>query len=366
MKVLFCGGGTAGHVMPAIAMAEILMREKYKIEVAFVGRSGGNENHSIIKEGYKLYTVDVLGLSRSISFKNIKAIIKLIKSGRIAKKIISEFNPDIVIGTGGYVCYPIIKMAQRMGIPTLLHESNVYPGLVTRMLAKKCDRVLLNSEGTRKYLKTGCKTLVIGNPLRVDFSSIRRDDARKKLGIGKNDFFIISFGGSLGSDVMNEKLIEVMRKHSRAKKDIVHIHATGISRYSEVKNSYPQLCTGLGGCRILPYIDGMPTYLKAADLVICRSGAMTLSELAKVGVAAVLIPSPNVTENHQYKNAKYIADNDAAIMIEESNLNFQALVSAIESIRTDLKKRNELATKIKSFSRNDTDKLLIKTVDEMI
>ena len=366
MRILFCGGGTAGHVTPAIAMAEIMLRARPDCEVAFVGRSGGNENRSIVKEGYRLYTIDIMGIKRSLSFRNISAIIKVIKSGRMAKEIISEFSPDIVIGTGGYVCYPVIRAAQRLHIPTMIHESNVYPGLVTRLLGGKCTRLLLNSEGTKGHLKHTENTLVIGNPLRTSFSSVSRDDARKRLGIGRNNFLVLSFGGSLGSEVMNERIIELMRGYSSARDNVSHVHATGISHYGEIRSREPALCSGANGCRILPYIDDMPSYLKAADLVICRSGAMTVSELALVGVASILIPSPNVSENHQYTNAKYVSDRGAALMIEERDLSLESLAQAVERVRTDSASRRKMAEKMRRLSRLDTAKLLVRAVNEAI
>lgn len=366
MKILFCGGGTAGHVMPAIAMAEIALCENNGCEVAFVGRNGGNENRSIIKEGYKLYTLDVMGMSRSISFRSIKAIIKAIKSGRIAKRIISEFSPDIVIGTGGYVSYPVIRAAQSMNIPTMMHESNVYPGLVTRLLGKGCNTLLLNSEGTKKYLKRTDNTLVIGNPLRVNFSAISRADARKKLGIKASDFFIVSFGGSLGAEILNTRIMELMRGYSAVRKDVRHIHASGVSHYNAIKSQDANLTRGVNGCKILPYIDDMPTYLNAADLVISRSGAMTISELAEVGVASILVPSPNVAENHQYVNAKYVADLGGALMIEEKDLTAEALTAAVECIRSDPKLAKNLAANVHKLSRADTADLFIKAINNAI
>lgn len=365
MRILFCGGGTAGHVIPAIAMAEILLREKIVDDVAFVGRTGGNENRTIVKEGYKLYTIDISGFTRSLSLKNINAIIKVIKSGRIAKRIIRDYAPDLVIGTGGYVCYPIIRMAQQLGVKNMIHESNVFPGLVTRMLGNKCDRLLLNSEGAKKHLKHTDNAVVIGNPLRTDFSSVAKEEARRRLGIAKGQFFILSFGGSLGADVLNENIIRLMNDYSATKKDVTHIHSSGISRYSDVKTVAPQLCAGMGGCKILPYIDDMPTYLSAADLVISRSGAMTISELSAVGKAAILIPSPNVSENHQYENAKYAADLGGALLIEEKDLSLEALKALIEDVKTHPKTRMTLEEHIRKLSRPETTKLLIKAVKDI-
>ena len=301
-----------------------------------------------------------------MSLKNIKTIIKVIKSGRMAKSIISDFSPDLIIGTGGYVCYPIIRVAQRIGIKCMMHESNIYPGLVTRLLGNKCNVLLLNSEGTKQYLKSAENAVVIGNPLRVDFSAISNEEARRRLGMGKSTFFILSFGGSLGADVLNENIVQVMKEYSAVKKDVRHIHSSGISRYSAMKDIAPQLCAGANGCKIVPYIDDMPTYLNAADLVICRSGAMTISELSATGKAAILIPSPNVAENHQYENAKYVTERGGAMMIEEKELDPEKLKSMIESVKTDPKERADLESQIRKISCADTSKLLVKAVNDIL
>ena len=250
MKILFCGGGTAGHVMPAIAMAQIIEKNFKNVDIAFVGRCGGNENRSIIKCGYSLYTIDVMGLERKFSIKSIKAIYKALSSSRTAKRIICEFNPDIVIGTGGYVCYPIIRMAQKMHIPNMMHESNVYPGIVTRHLGSKCTMLLLNMEGTKKYLKRTDNAVTVGNPLRADFKDVKRSDARQLLKLKENDILILSFGGSLGSEVMNDIIIKLMSQYSVSSANIAHIHATGINNFKRAKELYPELASGKGKCKI--------------------------------------------------------------------------------------------------------------------
>lgn len=366
MRVLFVGGGTAGHITPAIAMAELVCDKWKGAEIAFVGRAGGSENDAITKSGYKLYTISMQGIERKLTASNIRAVYSAIRALRAANNIINDFDPDVVIGTGGYVSWPVIRAAQKRKIPTVLHESNAYPGLSTRLLAKKCDLVLLNFEWAAKHLKNKSNIRVVGNPLRKTFNDESRFSARKKLGISDSDILIVSFGGSLGSERMNNIIAEMMSRHSAVTPRIRHFHATGRIYYTKFAESYPSLARGVGGCKLLPYIDNMPLMLKAADIAITRSGAMTLSELACAGVASVLIPSPNVTANHQYENAKFIADGGGAILITEDELSQDLLISTVKRLETNAGLRDKYARGISSFSSESTNKKIIREIEALL
>ena len=366
MRVLLCGGGTAGHVMPAIAIAEIIEKNFKGSTVAFAGRRDGNENKAYKETGHKLYTLEISGLSRTLCINNVKSFLKLIKSGRIAREIIKEFNPDVIIGTGGYVCYPFIRQGQRMKIKTVMHESNVYPGLVTRLLGKRCDKLLLNLEGTRDYLKRTGNTEVVGNPIRSSFSSMHKSEARQRLGIKNDELLIISFGGSLGADKLNEAIIGYIKKYSLKNDNIRHIHATGRARYNKIKETHPELFSKGATIQILPYIDNMPLLLTAADLAITRSGAITISELCRSGTPSILIPSPNVTANHQYVNASYMRDIGAAQIIEEKDLNCDALKVTVSTLtkNDDLMKRMSRCAR-RAYRRN-TDQKIANILNKLI
>ncbi|MBR5818114.1 MAG: undecaprenyldiphospho-muramoylpentapeptide beta-N-acetylglucosaminyltransferase [Clostridia bacterium] len=329
MRVLICGGGTAGHIMPGIAIAEYIKECDGTSEIMFVGRKNGQENSLILNAGFPLETIEISGFRRSLSPKNISTALKTVIALGKAFKILRAFAPDVTVGTGGYVCWPIIKMAQLMKIPTVIHESNAYPGLTTRMLASKCDKVLLNLEECKAHLKRIDNTLVVGNPLRNTFIKGTRAAARKKLKIADSDIFILSFGGSGGSDVMNSHLISLMKAVSEKNRRIRHLHATGKKYYDTAAKSSPELIKASGRCRIVPFIEDMPAYMLAADIVISRAGAMTLSEISAAGVASILIPSPNVTDNHQYKNAKAYESVGGAIVILESELNDEILAERV-------------------------------------
>ena len=361
MRLLLCGGGTAGHIIPALAVAEEMKKRDPNSEILFVGREGGLENDHIKKSGFKQKTLRVYGLKRSFSPDNLRRLRDAIKARGEAEKIINDFRPDVILGTGGYVCWPVISAGRKLKIPTALHESNVYPGLTTRLLAKKCNKVLLNREETKKYLKSGVNTITVGNPTRQRFEQISRRDARRRLGVGENEILIISFGGSIGAEVMNKIIIEAIKEYTTKEEGIKHIHATGRRYFEQVKNQLGNM--PLGKCNIVPYIDDMPTALVAADIVISRCGAMTLSEIAEAGVASILIPSPNVTNNHQYLNAQYLERHCAATLIEEKNLSKERLVEAIKFLKND---KNGRKTQAKNIKAHSTPRAAEMIVNELI
>ena len=312
MRVLLTGGGTGGHINPALAIADIIKMNVPDAEIAFVGTERGMENRLIPKEGYPLYHIEIQGLQRSLSLSNFKTAYLVMTSPHKAKKILREFRPDIVIGTGGYVCWPLLQAASSMGIPSMVHESNALPGVAVRQLQNKVDVILTNFEATADLLRAKDRIVHVGNPLRSGYESVDKMTARKALGIPDSTrFVILSFGGSLGAAKLNEAAVDVMRQFSLTRKDVMHIHAGGSRGYENAMRLFSGY--GLAGNErlvIKDYIYNMHQYMAAADLVICRAGAMTLTELAKMKKSAILIPSPNVTDNHQYKNAKVCGDFD--------------------------------------------------------
>lgn len=357
MRLLLCGGGTAGHINPAIAIAEEMKRNDPNAQILFIGREGGKENEHVIKSGFKQKTLRVYGLKRSFTFENINRIKSAIKAKKEAEKIIRDFKPDVILGTGGYVCWPVLSAGRRLKIPTAIHESNIYPGLTTRMLSGKCDMVMLNHEETKKYLKPRVKSVTVGNPIRADFSKISPKAARARLGVTDEEILIVSFGGSIGAQRINEVIIEVIKEYSSVDPKIKHIHATGRAYYSETIRGLDK--TSFEGCKILPYIDDMPSALLSADIVICRCGAMTISEIAAAGVCSILIPSPNVTNNHQFKNAELLKKHSAAIVLEEKNLSKESLIKLIKELKIDKNGRKTRAKNIKAFFTPEAAKMIL-------
>ncbi len=359
MKYIFSGGGTAGHIMPALAIAEYIRDTEKDSEILFIGREGGAENKPISDAGFDIRNVNITSIERKISLKNIKAILKTLRSLKEARNIIKEFSPDAIIGTGGYVCLPAIYAGQRLGVATFIHESNSTLGLAARLLAKKCRKLFLNTEQTKGVTKKmNCK--VIGNPMRKGFCSISKSEARRCLSLKEEDILIVSFGGSLGAEKLNDAVLVLMKELSSTEPRIRHIHATGKRYFKNYASAFEKYKTN--GCEAREYIDEMPILLRAADIVISRSGAMSLSEIALVGVAAILIPSPNVTNNHQYENARVFAKAGAAVLIEEKSLPDGALTEAVRRLYLSKKEREKLSKSILKFAKHDSAKAAVREI----
>lgn len=365
MRVLMTGGGTGGHVNPALAIAATIKKNKPDAEIAFVGTPKGMENKLVGKEGYKMYHVDIQGIRRSLSPSNIKTAYLALVSPIRAKKIVKEFKPDIVIGTGGYVCWPILVAASKMGVPTAIHESNAVPGVATKRLEKYLDKIFLNFKDTAEHLKHKEKVIHVGNPLRASFDVYDRQKAREELGIDESvSKLIVSYGGSLGAHAINTTMLEYMDKYAKNTPSVRVIHAAGSREYESMLaqfterglDAYPHL-------ELREYIYNMPVVMSAADLVISRAGAMTVSELSLKGKNCILVPSPNVTNNHQYKNAKVLADADAAILIKESEYDADRMNEEIEALFGDPDRCRRMSEEIRNFSVTDANKRIF---DEII
>lgn len=362
MRVLLTGGGTAGHINPALAIAEIVLQEDPNSEVAFVGIRGGKEEDLIPREGFSLHFVKSKGIDRSKkkwSPQNLHAYWLALTSpySHNTVQIIKKFRPDIVIGTGGYACWPIMAAAARMGIPTALHESNAMPGLAVRRLQEKVDMVWINFEDTKKRLTSNAHVVKVGNPLRRGFGTYSYAEAREKLGIAPNTKFVLSFGGSLGAENVNTAVLQMMRSYSAREADVLHVHAAGKRDFENTKKRFEEMMLHQSGnCILTDYIYDMPLQMAAADLVISRAGAMTLSELALMKKACILIPSPYVTDDHQYLNAKALADKGAAILVEERTLEGGALTDAAKSILAFSADRHKMQDAIVSFADENANK----------
>lgn len=366
MKYLFAAGGTAGHINPALAIAEAVKSHDPKAEITFVGTKTGMENELVTKKGYPILHLPVQGLRRSLSPANFKTLLLALAAPRRAGKILQRLRPDIVIGTGGYLSLPVAIAAHRKHIPVLLHESNAYPGLAVRMAEPYTDNILLHLDSAKKGLRHPEKAITVGNPL---FSAFRenREAARRQLGLRSDDFFVLSFGGSLGAEALNRAMQEVFLAltHTPEEKNLYVRHATGKNRFSDWQKKMeenpvsPQFLA-------LPYIDDVPHLMRAADLLITRSGAGTLSEIAFCGVPSILIPSPNVTGNHQYQNAKCFADAGAAFLLPENELTKEALLSHICTLRKDPKKRRLMGEKARSFCHPDAGNEIWKIIQKLL
>lgn len=335
MKVLLTGGGTGGHIYPALAVAGYIREREPETQILYVGAKGGMEERLVPQAGFSFRSITISGFQRKLSLKNIgrniRTAVRVFTSSAEARKIIREFAPDICMGTGGYVSGPVIREAAKLGVPSVIHESNAYPGVTTKMLAKKVDRVMLAVPDAEAYFE-GVPCTLTGNPVRPEVIRARREDARHALHLDSRPM-ILSFGGSLGARAINEAVAELL---VRSGKDGRFQHVHGYGQYGKWM---PGLLAEKGlelqsapHIDLREYIDNMAQCLAAADLVICRAGAITLSELQAQGKGAILIPSPNVAENHQYHNAMALVKRGAAVLIEEKELSGAALCRKVDEI----------------------------------
>ena len=362
MRVLICGGGTGGHINPALAIADKIKSENKDAVIEYVGTKKGLEATLVPKAGLKIHFVEVRGFKRKLTLQNVDAAIKAVTSVVAAKKIIKEFRPDVAIGTGGYVCWPVLKAASKMGIPTLVHESNAYPGVTTRMLAPFVDKVVVGFEESKKYLNCDKEKIVVaGSPVSEKMLNANRETSRKQLGYDNDEIVVLSAGGSQGARPLNENVYELIKNYTLPK-GIRHIHATGNAGWETQKQLYLDLgfaqidndTLTKGKVVVKRYIYNMHELLSACDIEICRAGAMTLSELAVLGKAAVIIPSPYVPNNHQFKNAKVLSDKDAAILIEEKDLTGEVLTRQIKELVENDEKRKNMQNNVKQFAVTDS------------
>ena len=366
MRVIFAGVGTAGHINPALAIAGYLKQQQPDAEILYVGNKGGMEERLVPKAGFDFKSIHVSGFSRGKTPKaladNVKTVTRAITATNACKKIMNEFKPDLCIGTGGYVSGPVLRAAIDKGIPVLIHEQNAFPGVANKMLSKKADAVMLAIADAQKYMKEGCNFIVTGNPVRSEIISADKERSRKALGLDERPV-VLSFGGSLGADRVNEACADII---ARSGKDgrYQHIHAYG--QYGHwFPDKVKELGTDISECPnldIREYIDNMPTCLAAADVVVCRAGAITISEIQAQGKPAVFIPSPNVAENHQYHNAMALVNQHAGEIIEEKDLTGELLTEKIDKIVSDKARLAEYSENAHKMAIIDANERIYKII----
>lgn len=371
MRILFAAGGTGGHINPALAVAGAV-RERYPdAEILFVGTKDKMEAKLVPQAGFDFTTIKISGFQRKISvenlFRNIKTVWYLLTSNRQVKKILKSFNPDVVVGFGGYVSGPVVRMAAKMGIPTAIHEQNAYPGITNKALAKVVDRVMLTAGEAEKYLRAKNPCTVTGLPVRGEMLRADRDISRAKLGIKDSQKLVLSMGGSLGAMTINNAMVDIISDHYE-NKNLYFLHAMGqyglwVPEKLREKGVDTENC---GNVEVREYISDMDVCMSAADVVICRAGASSLSELQALGKASILIPSPNVAENHQYHNAMALVNKNAARVIEEKDLTKEKMNELFESLVNDDKLRNEIEANAKAMAVSDAKEKIADIVLSLI
>lgn len=371
MKILFAAGGTGGHINPALAVAGQIREDYPDAEILFVGTKDKMEAKLVPQAGFDFTTIKISGFQRKVTIeniiRNIKTVLYLLMCSSRVKKILRSFKPDVVVGFGGYVSGPVLRMAAKMGIPTAIHEQNAYPGITNKTLAKVVDRVMLTAGEAEKYLTPKNPCTVTGLPVRGEMLRADRDISRAKLGIKDNQKLVLSMGGSLGAMTINNAMVDIISDHAE-NKNIYFLHAMG--QYGlwvpEKLKEKGVDCEMADNVEIREYISDMDVCMSAADVVVCRAGASSLSELQALGKASILIPSPNVAENHQYHNAMALVNKGAALIIEEKDITKEKMNELFEGLINDDAKRKEIEDNAKAMAVIDAKEKIAEIVISLI
>ena len=373
MRILMTGGGTAGHVNPALAIAATIREKHPDAEILFVASAQPRDKATdlVPRAGYELQKVHIRGLARPLwSPSNISVPFLMLRSKGEARKIIENFRPDLIVGTGGYACWPLCSMGKKMGIPTTLHESNALPGIAVKQLRDQVDLILVNFQDTVRRLESRGKhnaILRVGNPMMPGFATVSREEARRALGLDPNCLYVLSFGGSLGAEYVNDAVVKLASALTDDA-DVRLIHAAGKRDYDRIRADWDAAVAGFcNRMKLVDYIYDMPIQMAAADLVISRAGAMSISELALMGKAAVLIPSPHVAEQHQLKNAMALVDEGAGVCVEEATLLDGTLTRTVKMLLKDVEGRARMGKLIRErFACPDANEVIYANLMELI
>jgi len=368
MRILITGGGTGGHIYPALAIARGI-REKYPgAEILYVGTAGGMEADIVPKEGYAFETVTVEGLPRKITPRALVTFGKLLKGIGQAFAVIKKFSPDAVIGTGGYVCGPVVLAAALRKIPTLIHEQNAYPGITNKLLARLVSRVMVTFPESIKYFPPKANITVTGLPVRPAVLTASRETGLKRLGLAGDKLTLLVFGGSRGARSINKAMVKVAKTYS-GRADLQILHVTGALGYEETLAELAAAGISLdksGNIMVKPYLYNMEAALTTADLVVCRAGAATLAEITALGLPAILIPYPYAAENHQEYNARALADQGAAILIKDRDLDGDVLLKNLEKLLADRPALDYMAAAARALGRLQALPDILSCIDEAL
>jgi len=368
MKVIIAAAGTGGHINPGIAIANKIKKEQPNSEIMFIGTTRGLENDLVPRAGYKLRTIEAYGLSKEISIDNFKKMMKTLKGVEQARKIVKEFDPDIVIGTGGYICGAVILAAHKYKIPCMLHESNAFPGKAVKILSKKVDTIMLGFEDAKLRLPKKANLVVTGTPTKMKdlhYTIKQSQDIKRKLGLSINKPLVLFFGGSQGAKKINDAILPIIIENSNTNYQI--IWAPGPKQYDVIKENLEDHHININNIKetkIIPYIYNMEEIMNVSDIIVARSGAITITEIGIVGKPAIFIPLPNVSENHQEYNANVLKNKGAAKIILNENLNSDTLHTTINNmLKEDL---DTMGRKAKEIVIEDVEEKIYNEITKLL
>lgn len=367
MRAILTGGGTGGHIYPAVSIARGIL-EKYKdAEILFVGTEKGMENSIVPREGFPFRTIKVRGFLRKLTFQNVIAIKENMVSFLECRKIIKEFKPDIVIGTGGYVSGTMVMTAALMGIPTMIHEQNAFPGVTNRILSRYVDKIALTFPEASDYFRYKEKITVTGNPLRGEITKITKQEGMKAFGFDANKPLVLIVGGSRGAKKINESSMHIAEECEK-KREFQLLHMTGESQYKAVIELYNKkdIPHDTSYLRVMPYIHNAPYAYAGADLLISRCGAGLISEITALGKPSILIPYPYATDNHQEYNARALEKSNAAIVILESELDENILLDKVKYLLDNRNKMREMSINSKRMGKPNATSAIVEIVEGLL
>jgi UDP-N-acetylglucosamine--N-acetylmuramyl-(pentapeptide) pyrophosphoryl-undecaprenol N-acetylglucosamine transferase len=371
MNVIFTCGGTGGHINPAIAIANTLKERHPDCNILFIGANGGMEEKLVPRAGYAIKNLDSACFARGknwYSFKyNVKAVGRIYRAVKACKQIIREFKPDVIVGTGGFASYPAMTAGNTLGIPVLVHEANAVPGLTTKLVAGKAQKVLVSFEESAQFYRHPEKVEAVGMPVRREFISIQKAEARAKLGLDERPLVVTAFG-SLGARDMNNMVAELMKLEQEAGHPFQHIHATGAQGWTWMPDHLKSLGVTVNdgrGIDMREYIYDMPTVMAAADVFISRAGASSCNEIAASGTPCILIPSPNVTNNHQEKNARVLEKRGAAILVLEPECTAQGIYTTLTDLLSDRQRCSQMSMNLRSMAVLDCAERICDMIDSL-
>ena len=370
MRVIVAAAGTAGHINPGLAIANKIKEKEPNSEIIFIGTTRGLENDLVPRAGYKLKTIEAYGLSKQISIENFKKILTTLRATGKARKIIQEFKPDVIVGAGGYICGPVVWAAKKENIPVVLHESNAFPGRAVKMLAKKCDTVLISFEEARERIPNAKNIVFTGTPVKIEKKEYTKEEKNtilQNIGINEQLPIVLIFGGSQGAQKINEAVIGILENELNKQYQI--IWATGPKQYDIIKQELNQKNINIENVRnakIIPYIYNMEEIMNISNVIVARSGAMTITEISNLGKPSILVPLPNVSQDHQLYNAKVLENIGAAKIILNNDLDKENLNSEIEKIIQNPQLMNEMEQKALSKSVKNVQENIYKEIKKIV
>ncbi len=368
MKVLITGGGTGGHIYPALAIAKKIKEDYSDSEILYVGTHNSMESEIVPKEGFNFKGIRVKGFSRKLSLDTLKSFKELFLGLNDARKVVKDFSPDVVIGTGGYVCGPVVLTASLKRIPTLIHEQNALPGVTNRILSRFVDKIAISFEESKKHFKNQEKLVLTGNPIRESIVNVDKNQAYKDLNISPNKSLLLSFGGSWGQRKLNDAMLKVIEDNINNRKMQI-IHVTGKRLYEDFMKDLNSKGIDISlneNIRVLPYLFEMPKAQAISDLVIISAGAISIAEVTAIGVPSIVIPKAYTTDNHQEFNARAVENKGAGVMLLEKDLTGEKLNSLIQNLLYDNKRLSTMAINSKKLGKIEATGKIVQIVDGLL